>query len=514
MGEIKVNQGEMNRAPSPMTDSNVQRYGSADADDINVFDAIMNGGTASEQVEGTFKKATKDKGDSASDAMSSDHEEVVRLFGGSSLTTDKLTIETFESVMNSGVVSEQVAGVTKKLTKESNDSASELIKSDIGEEIKGHASESVHLVTDRSNTGAIKSAIKNDSVSEHVENISEKQSDHEEVISSHLLGGASVTTDESTIGTLASVMKSGIGSEQVEGVTKKLVKEGNDSASELIKSDIGEEVDLAFSVQETKVLQSDDIKEVPISGSESQADFMLDGNGATVGSSEVKNHASISEEEFNGAIIPENKVTPESKVTPENKVVPEVSKSNNASIKNEEIAPQHQDIKNPKTAIKQEPETLTIGQEEIVIQPEEIVSNYAEQVLSNLTSLSDSRMVVAADRISNIGTAIIERLMVTEAALAAKQEVTIVFKENILPGTQVSITRDGTALSLSFVSVNPNSLEFLQAGQESLRNFLMDRVDRVSNVHIKFEGQHEANDLAQPRQQRRQQQDEPSHEER
>ncbi|MDE6576155.1 MAG: hypothetical protein K2L24_02020, partial [Opitutales bacterium] len=82
MSGIKVNQGEINRAPSPMTNSNVQRYGSADADDINVFDAIMNGGTASEQVEGTFKKATKDKGDSASDAMSSDHEEVARIFGG------------------------------------------------------------------------------------------------------------------------------------------------------------------------------------------------------------------------------------------------------------------------------------------------------------------------------------------------------------------------------------------------------------------------------------------------
>ena len=136
----------------------------------------------------------------------------------------------------------------------------------------------------------------------------------------------------------------------------------------------------------------------------------------------------------------------------------------------------------------------------------------AEQVLQNIGQISDSKVAVAAEKITTVATEIVERIMVSEAVLSAKQEVVISFKEQILPGTQLALSRNGNEIVLNFFVTDSSSLEFLQAGQDALRSFLLNRLDRDTNVNIKLENRPLADERSQEGQekQKRQQQQEHS----
>jgi hypothetical protein len=111
-----------------------------------------------------------------------------------------------------------------------------------------------------------------------------------------------------------------------------------------------------------------------------------------------------------------------------------------------------------------------------------------EKILDALGQLSDTKITVPAETISKIGNEIIERLMIVQSVNAAKQEVIVAFKEHVLPGTQVSLVREKSELSLVFTTTNVQSMEFLATGQDGLRNFLLEQLKDITAVHIKFEG--------------------------
>ncbi|MDR2812378.1 MAG: type III secretion HpaP family protein [Puniceicoccales bacterium] len=127
-----------------------------------------------------------------------------------------------------------------------------------------------------------------------------------------------------------------------------------------------------------------------------------------------------------------------------------------------------------------------------------------EKILDSLGQVSNTQSVASAETISKIGNEIIERLMIVQSINAAKQEVVVAFKENVLPGTQVSLVREKSELSLVFTTFNAQSMEFLVAGHDGLRNFLLEQLKDTTAVHIKFEGR-ESGDLGEKNSQRHRQ---------
>jgi hypothetical protein len=146
------------------------------------------------------------------------------------------------------------------------------------------------------------------------------------------------------------------------------------------------------------------------------------------------------------------------------------------------------------------------GEAEIPVVAKEISVNIVsgEKVLTGLDQISDTKIVVSAEAISKVGNEVIERLVVVQSVNGAKQEVVMAFKDNVLPGTQLSLLREGSVLSLAFTTVNTQSLEFLTAGQDGLRNFLLEQLKDITAVHIKSEGR-ESGYLGEKNPQKRQQ---------
>ncbi|MDR0590605.1 MAG: hypothetical protein LBG09_02000, partial [Puniceicoccales bacterium] len=108
-----------------------------------------------------------------------------------------------------------------------------------------------------------------------------------------------------------------------------------------------------------------------------------------------------------------------------------------------------------------------------------------EKILANIAEKSDNKSIVAAESIVKIGSEIVERLMLVQAVSHAKQEVIITFKEDtVLPGTQLSVVREGSSIYLDFFAANLQSFNFLTANHSGLRNFLLERLQDVNIVNI------------------------------
>jgi hypothetical protein len=154
---------------------------------------------------------------------------------------------------------------------------------------------------------------------------------------------------------------------------------------------------------------------------------------------------------------------------------------------------------------KDEPEDGKVVKEMSTI-IKEVPANvpFGEKILDTLGQISNTQLTAPAETISKIGSEIIERLMIVQSVNAAKQEVVVAFKENVLPGTQVSLVREKSELSLVFTTFNAQSMEFLAAGHDGLRNFLLEQLKDMTAVHIKFEGR-ESGDFGEKNSQRHRQ---------
>ncbi|MDR1303171.1 MAG: type III secretion HpaP family protein, partial [Puniceicoccales bacterium] len=123
-----------------------------------------------------------------------------------------------------------------------------------------------------------------------------------------------------------------------------------------------------------------------------------------------------------------------------------------------------------------------------------------EKILANIAEKSDSQSIEAAAPIVKIGNEIVERIMLIQAVGHAKQEVVIAFKDTVLPGTQLSLTREGSTIHLDFFATNSQSFEFLAANHSGLQTFLLERLSDVNVVNIEVK---EGNiDHTAPREQR------------
>ena len=93
-------------------------------------------------------------------------------------------------------------------------------------------------------------------------------------------------------------------------------------------------------------------------------------------------------------------------------------------------------------------------------------------------------------RIIEIGNLVAERILVTAPELNQKQEVMILLKENVLPGTQVRITRgEGGTLQLVFDVRGQDASNLIHQNVGALKDTLQNKLGESVNVSVKTEGQ-------------------------
>jgi type III secretion system needle length determinant len=106
-------------------------------------------------------------------------------------------------------------------------------------------------------------------------------------------------------------------------------------------------------------------------------------------------------------------------------------------------------------------------------------------VLESLQRTSNDQgvSVIESPKLSRIGTELVERILVSSAALDNKQEVRITFNQNLLADTTVRIFREGTALNVVFTAGAESSLQFLNHHQTHLKEHLTEKLF-LNEVHV------------------------------
>jgi hypothetical protein len=95
----------------------------------------------------------------------------------------------------------------------------------------------------------------------------------------------------------------------------------------------------------------------------------------------------------------------------------------------------------------------------------------------------------AASLIKEIGVQIAERIIATNEALGARQEVRVTLQESVLKDTEVIISKDGKSLNVTFVTGSGESADVLNYRSGELRAQLMERLNDVSNIEVEIEHQ-------------------------
>jgi hypothetical protein len=86
--------------------------------------------------------------------------------------------------------------------------------------------------------------------------------------------------------------------------------------------------------------------------------------------------------------------------------------------------------------------------------------------------------------IKSIGVEVAERILASNAALDAKQEVRISLRENILQSTEVIVSKDGKMLAVNFYTAAAESASLLAAKQAELRLHLLNNLSDVNDVDV------------------------------
>jgi hypothetical protein len=113
-----------------------------------------------------------------------------------------------------------------------------------------------------------------------------------------------------------------------------------------------------------------------------------------------------------------------------------------------------------------------------------------DAILNNLRTSSEFHQVAAAraeqqaEVIRSIGVEIAERILASNAALNAKQEVRITLRENVLQGTEVVVAKDGKMLSVNFFTSAAESAALLASRQAELRLHLLNNLPDVNDVDV------------------------------
>jgi len=105
-----------------------------------------------------------------------------------------------------------------------------------------------------------------------------------------------------------------------------------------------------------------------------------------------------------------------------------------------------------------------------------------EQMLARVAEVSDPvspGQIPARRTIVEIGSVVARQILVHEAS-GAKSEVFVRLREAVLPGTEFTVVRDGSALQVQFFSHAEDALAFLVQHREDLQEHLTRRLENLN----------------------------------
>jgi type III secretion system needle length determinant len=104
-------------------------------------------------------------------------------------------------------------------------------------------------------------------------------------------------------------------------------------------------------------------------------------------------------------------------------------------------------------------------------------------------SLDGARTASTQARVAQIGDLVAERILVTNPELNQKQEVLIILKQDVLPGTQIKLSREGDVLHIAFQVRSEDTSNFIHQNLGQLRDLLHTKLGETVNIAVKTEQQ-------------------------
>ncbi|MDR2677264.1 MAG: hypothetical protein LBB26_01720 [Puniceicoccales bacterium] len=104
-------------------------------------------------------------------------------------------------------------------------------------------------------------------------------------------------------------------------------------------------------------------------------------------------------------------------------------------------------------------------------------------VEANVIQMNPIPLPLPVHEVRQMAQKIVDALLIHEAALNKKQEITICLKDCPLDGADVSISRDGGTLRIAFSSLTSDMATLVKLNQATLREALLEKVD-IKEVKI------------------------------
>ena len=105
-----------------------------------------------------------------------------------------------------------------------------------------------------------------------------------------------------------------------------------------------------------------------------------------------------------------------------------------------------------------------------------------EAMKTETAAIQKTNAADAADKINKI----VDRVMVAEAG--ATKEVKVEFNKDFLPGTEVTIRKDGGKINVEFNTSSNDSFNFLSKGEQALAEGLKNKLGDNVSVDIQMQG--------------------------
>lgn len=127
--------------------------------------------------------------------------------------------------------------------------------------------------------------------------------------------------------------------------------------------------------------------------------------------------------------------------------------------------------------------TRTRGEPEPTPSGEAILRNLAPP--SGVDATSEVERPAPTDSsLSDMVSEVADRILVGESSATGQQEVRILLKDNVLGGTEISISEQGGAIELTFAAATKDIENFLANRQEEIATSLGERLDREVKVAV------------------------------
>lgn len=118
-------------------------------------------------------------------------------------------------------------------------------------------------------------------------------------------------------------------------------------------------------------------------------------------------------------------------------------------------------------------------------QPQQVSPFGGDAILRGLQG-RPSGMEDGAEQLNSTARNIVDRILISDPQTSGKQEVRITLSNDVLPGTEIHMSREGDKLQVTLLTTDNNSFRFLNEQHNGLQNHLSQRLADKVTVEVNF----------------------------